>query len=178
VHPPQSIDSQPRPVYHLGSASPAVSIPGHESVPVRDVDDLLGRRPGIVLLDAALPGEELVRAVQAIAATPGPWLALLTANGSAVPISLGWPADPAELARWADGADDADVFELRHVLARVARARHDLNNPLTSAMAETQLALMDAEDTELRAGLEVIEEQLRRMRDLIAALKAIRAPTP
>jgi signal transduction histidine kinase len=68
------------------------------------------------------------------------------------------------------------VLELRHVLARVARGRHDLNNPLTSAMAETQLALMDAKDPEIRAGLETIEEQLRRMRDLIASLRSIRTP--
>lgn len=63
------------------------------------------------------------------------------------------------------------------MLTRVARARHDLNNPLTSAMAEAQLALMEAQDPAIREGLEVIEEQLRRIRDLIAALKAVRAPS-
>ena len=78
--------------------------------------------------------------------------------------------------RWVDGSLEAHVFELRHVLAQVARSRHDINNPLTSAMAETQMALMDAHDPALREGLETVEEQLRRIRDLVGALRNLRAP--
>ena len=92
------------------------------------------------------------------------------------PVSVGWPALPTELGRWVEGADDAEVLELRHVLTRVARERHDLNNLLTSAMAETQLALMDTRQPEVRQGLEMVEEQLRRIRDLMAALQTLRPP--
>lgn len=56
--------------------------------------------------------------------------------------------------------------ELARILQGVARARHDINNPLTAALAETQLLLMDARDAQLRESLEVIESQLRRIRDI------------
>ena len=62
------------------------------------------------------------------------------------------------------------------MVALVARARHDLNNFLTAAMAETQLALMDVADPGLREGLEAVEEQLRRIRDLVKEMRAVRAP--
>lgn len=71
---------------------------------------------------------------------------------------------------------DAPPLELCRVLSFVARARHDINNPLTSALAETQLLLMDVQDGEIRAGLETIEEQLRRIRDLVARLQALPRP--
>ena len=58
----------------------------------------------------------------------------------------------------------------------VARIRHDLNNPLTSALAEVQLLLFDANDEELRESLEVNQNQLRRMRDLIASTSHMRPP--
>jgi len=111
----------------------------------------------------------------------GEWLpafAVATEDGEpqAVPVSIGWPAAAAELSRWVAGAADADILELHHVLARVGRGRHDLNNPLTSALAETQLALMDVEDPEVRRGLEAVEQQLRRIRDLISALRVLRPP--
>ena len=67
-------------------------------------------------------------------------------------------------------------MELRGVLADVARIRHDLNNPLTSALAEVQLLLFDTEDEEVREALEVIQSQLRRMRDLIASTSYLRPP--
>ena len=61
------------------------------------------------------------------------------------------------------------------MLLRIAsRARHDINNPLTAATAETQLLLMDVEDGEVRTALEAIEEQLRRIRDLTAGLTRVR----
>jgi hypothetical protein len=99
------------------------------------------------------------------------------AEGGGTPVSLGWPTGFDEILRWADGAADTTVLELRHVLTRVARARHDVNNPLTSAMAEAQLALLDVEQPGIREGLLVIEEQLRRIRDLVAALRVLRPPS-
>lgn len=67
-------------------------------------------------------------------------------------------------------------LELCQVLSFVARARHDINNPLTSALAEVQLLLLDVEDPEVRSGLDTVEEQLRRIRDLVARLQALPRP--
>ena len=180
--------SDGRPVYVLApdgaAALPPGLVPGHEPVPLAHPGELRGRKPGLLLLPVRdLPADQIVAALRAAAeaAADAPWLPVLIepdAKGGvrALPVSLGWPAEPTELARWAEGDLGADVLELRHVLKRVARARHDLNNPLTSAMAETQLAHMGAKDAEVRTGLETVDQQLRRMRDLIAALKALRAP--
>ena len=158
-------------------------VPGREIHVLRGAAELREQRPGLLILPAdRLSAETVLEALEAVAAIAGDgWLPLLVEQGEAGdvrarPVSLGWPVSPSELSRWAEGADDADVLELRYVLKRVARGRHDLNNPLTSAMAETQLALMDATDPELRAGLEMIEEQLRRIRDLVAALRALSPP--
>jgi signal transduction histidine kinase len=177
-----------KPVYVLApgglTAVPDDLVQGHEAIPLAHPDDLRGRAPGVLLLPIGdLPGEHLVGALSVAAEAPAdsPWLPVLVepdpeGGVRARPLSLGWPAAPAELARWVEGELGADVFELRHVLARVARCRHDLNNPLTSAMAEAQLVLMDSDDPQVRAGLETIEQQLKRMRDMIASLKAIRTP--
>lgn len=83
-------------------------------------------------------------------------------------------ADVASRLGRAEG--DVPPLELCRVLSFVARARHDINNPLTSALAETQLLLMDVRDGEVRAGLETIEEQLRRIRDLVARLQVLPRP--
>ena len=180
--------SDRKPVYVLApggaDAVPSGVVPGHEPVPLASADEMRGRQPGVLLLPlGALPADQLVAALGLAAEAGGDaaWLPVLVepdpkGGVRARPISLGWSAPPAELARWAEGEAGADVFELRHVLARIARSRHDLNNPLTSAMAETQLALMDSAEPTIRTGLETIEQQLRRMRDMIAALKALRIP--
>ena len=175
----------PRPVYLLaprdeGAVQPGV-VPGRTPTRVRHPDELRSLPPGLLLLPVdQLDHAELTGALRVAAEGGASWLAVLLegAEGgvTARPVSIGWPADPTELARWADGDADANVLELRHVLARVARGRHDVNNPLTSAMAETQLALMDATDPVLRTGLETIEEQLRRIRDLIADMRVLRPP--
>lgn len=177
-------DELPRPVYLVAPAGVDASgfdVPGRPAAVVRDPTELRGKPSGVLLLHPALAAEHVLAALSFTASDDAEWLPVLLDGdgdgGGAVrgrPISLGWPVDRAELARWSEGDVDADVFELRHVLTRVARARHDLNNPLTSAMAEAQLALMEARDPVIREGLQVIEEQLRRMRDLIASLKALR----
>ena len=43
-------------------------------------------------------------------------------------------------------------------------------------MAKAQLALLDARDPGPRSGLETVEEQLRRIRDLVGTLRAFRPP--
>ena len=181
--------TEQRPVYALTPESPDDSlrdlVPGRELTHLTTADELRGRAPGVLLLPIELPPDQLVAALNHVAAAPteGPWLLLMVerfsdgARSRALPISVGWSTPAEQLARWAAGDPDAEVLELRHVLARVARARHDINNPLTSAMAETQLALMDATDPAICASLETIEEQLRRIRDLVASLRSLRPPS-
>lgn len=70
-----------------------------------------------------------------------------------------------------EGPDPQEVREL------VARVRHDINNPLTSALAETQLLLMDHPGGEIAESLEQVQEQLRRIRDLTAELSTIPRPS-
>jgi signal transduction histidine kinase len=47
--------------------------------------------------------------------------------------------------------------------------RHDLSNPLSAILAETQLLLLNADryDAETLAGLKQIESLSRRMRDML-----------
>ena len=179
--------SQPKPVYILApngrAPVPDDFVPGSEPRPLAQAADIRGSAPGVLLLPVRdVPAEELLAALLIAAEAPAdaPWLPVLVepgANGEprARPISLGWPVAPGELARWTQG-EPALVLELRYVLARVARSRHDLNNPLTSAMAETQLAQMDASEPQVRAGLETVQQQLKRMREMIAGLKVLRPP--
>ena len=65
---------------------------------------------------------------------------------------------------------------MRGILSEVARIRHDLNIPLTSALAEVQLLLFDVNDEEVRASLEVMQSQLRRLRDIIASTSHMGPP--
>jgi len=70
----------------------------------------------------------------------------------------------------------ASLLSLRLLVAELARVRHDLNNPLTAALAEVQLLLMDQPgDSEEAESLRVVEAQLKRIRDLVAKLSAYRA---
>jgi signal transduction histidine kinase len=69
----------------------------------------------------------------------------------------------------------ASLLSLRLLVAELARIRHDVNNPLTAALAEVQLLLMDQPgDSEEAESLRVVEAQLKRIRDLVAKLSAYR----
>jgi signal transduction histidine kinase len=63
----------------------------------------------------------------------------------------------------------------RATLSELSRIRHDINNALTSALAETQFMRMDAPAVgELAEGLKVVESQLQRVRELTSELGAFR----
>jgi signal transduction histidine kinase len=51
----------------------------------------------------------------------------------------------------------------------MSKLRHDLSNPLSAILAETQLLLLSPEklDTEALAGLKQIEDLARKMRQLL-----------
>jgi signal transduction histidine kinase len=55
---------------------------------------------------------------------------------------------------------------------RLSRLRHDLSNPLSALLAETQLLLLNESrmDAEIRAGLKEIEALAIRMRTMLREL--------
>lgn len=134
--------------------------------------------PGIVLLlDGGVPPGDVLRAARALGRRDGEWtLCLVQQEDDGVEVrtlSLGWKEGLEGVEACRRGDQDR-LLELRRLVRRVARTRHDINNPLTSGLAETQLLLMDVEDPELREALELIQRQLRRIRDLVQETQGIR----
>src|SRR5688572_24532983 len=98
-----------KPVYVLaprGSPSPPHAVvPGPSAIPLARAEEMRGRPPGVLLLPVHLvPGDQLVAAllIAAEAASHSAWLPVLVesdADGGvrARPVSVGWPAPPAEL---------------------------------------------------------------------------------
>jgi len=89
----------------------------------------------------------------------------LRVRGLSVGFAEGAGKLPSRLA-WEE-TGERPVFELHELLRAVSRARHDLNNPLTAGLAETQLLLMDVSHDETREALETIQRQLRRIQAMI-----------
>jgi len=58
-------------------------------------------------------------------------------------------------------------------LKAMAKLRHDLSNPLSAILAETQLLLLAPEtyDEETLAGLKQIEDLARKMRQMLQSLE-------
>jgi signal transduction histidine kinase len=140
--------------------------------------DLASREPGLVLL-----GQEALSAVELVAASDalsgGGWvLAVVEGDGSLAvrAISAGDPEglDAVSMFVQDPEAHPGALLMLRRVLAEISKARHDINNPLTSALAETQILLMDAPEGEGREALLQIQEQLRRIRDLLLGTRYLR----
>lgn len=144
--------------------------------------------PGLVLVDpSSVPPAQILEVLRPVSAAHHGWMIGLVGRGADGPtvrvLSLSPEAslDEALGAARDPAASPGTLLELQGVLAQVARVRHDLNNPLTSALAEVQLALMDTEGpehTEIRESLETIQAQLRRIRDLIASSGHLRPKKP
>lgn len=136
--------------------------------------------PGVTyLLATGLDGDGVLRALDHMAMGRGEWRPVLVCEerGELVgrTLSVGYTHPLAETVEGVRGEAPEILLELRAVLSQISRARHDINNPLTSALAETQLLLMDAAgDQELRENVEVVLEQLRRIRDLVSATVHLR----
>ncbi len=136
---------------------------------------------GILVLGPGLSSEDMMSILvrEAEAESPRPAV-LVRGEGGEVrlrPVSVGPPMGTGALAEIAlDPRAKGPVLELHWVLRVVARARHDLNNPLTSGLAEVQLLLMDEHPPEIQESLETIQEQFRRLRDMVADLSRLRVP--
>jgi signal transduction histidine kinase len=144
--------------------------------------DLTACAPGVVLVEeGALDGAGLLALAGAVAEAGAPWRIALLAPGEPPTVrvlSLGYPEPLSGAAEYAHDAGKATtLLELRSVLARISRVRHDVNNFLTPAFTELQILLMDTPEGELRETLEVVESQLRRIRDLMASTGWLR-PRP
>ena len=94
------------------------------------------------------------------------------------PVSVGFAVTDGELDDVLDPDGDTwPPFELHEILRFVARIRHDINNPLTAGMAETQLLLMDlGEEGEVGESLVTIQRQLKRIQGLVQDLAHLRRP--
>lgn len=70
-----------------------------------------------------------------------------------------------------------DEARWREMVELVRSVRHDVNSPLTAALGNVQLLADEpaANDPEVQDSLKVIEHELRRMIDILARLKEVKA---
>jgi signal transduction histidine kinase len=129
----------------------------------------------VLLPPPALRPDDLLAVVLACVRAGDEWAPLLVEpNGTdlvAIPLMKGPGLPLGELAPPVEGGEADPPLRLADLSRELRRVRHDVNNPLGAALAEVQLLLMDAADPDLRRALETIQEQLRRIRDLLVALK-------
>ena len=68
---------------------------------------------------------------------------------------------------------------LGEIAELVARVRHELNNPLTGVLGQSQLLLREELNEKARKRAQTIEDLAIRMRDIVAQLREVqRSPTP
>jgi signal transduction histidine kinase len=139
---------------------------------------LQSRPPGVLLVD---PGEmtatQLLDVVGSLPADRWTVAAVTTEDPPRVrTVSLGARDSVEDVRRHAADPSAAPgcLLVLERALTEMSRVRHDVNNPLTAAMAEVQLLLMEAPDGEERDSLEAILQQLRRIRDMVGATRHLR----
>jgi signal transduction histidine kinase len=136
---------------------------------------LEGRPPGVVLLLIdELPAADAVTVLRACARAPGRWTPVIVENRERGlrAFSLAPSQDYAleQIARYSRTGEGGLVLRIEHVTDRVRVARHEINNPLAAALVEVQLLLMDAVDDETRRAFGNVQDQLRRIKELVAGL--------
>jgi signal transduction histidine kinase len=69
-----------------------------------------------------------------------------------------------------------ETDSLRAIVELVRRVRHDANNPITAALGNVQLLLSDPKltDSEVRDTLQVVEQELRRLIEILRQLNEVR----
>jgi signal transduction histidine kinase len=179
------------PLYVLAPPGPSrdslLASVGNDASPIETTSFLEGWASlpaGLVLVDvrSMAPGE-ILDVLRPVSTAAYGWIIALVEYGGRAPTVRVLSLSPGDtLGRALQAAQDpagspGALMELQRILGEVARIRHDLNNPLTSALAEVQLALMDTEGpehTEIRESLEAVQTQIRRIRDLIASTGHLR----
>ena len=68
---------------------------------------------------------------------------------------------------------DARLAEIADVVARV---RHEINNPLTGVIGQTQLLLRSDLDDAARRRVQTIDQLATRIRDIVARLRDVQRP--
>ncbi len=63
--------------------------------------------------------------------------------------------------------------ELEEMAELVARVRHEINNPLTGVLGQSQLLLREELTDKARKRAQTIEELAIRMRDIVAQLRQV-----
>jgi signal transduction histidine kinase len=140
-----------------------------------------GEEWGILLMGPGLSPQDVFRLLWSQRDLPTPWASLLVGEEDgafhARGLSLGPPQGLEAVAEMAaDPVEKGPALELHWVLRVVAKARHDLNNPLTAGLAEVQLLLMEEHSPELTESLEIIQDQFRRLRDMVLEMSRLRVP--
>lgn len=140
----------------------------------------------VVDVGGGVERQQLLRMCEDVADRDLRWIVLLPERqdeGDGLtfrPVSTGFAIGVSELTSvLSQENEDGLPFELHEVLRFVARVRHDINNPLTAGMAETQLLLMDLDGKgEVGESLQTIERQLQRIQALVQELTRLRRPAP
>jgi len=138
--------------------------------------------PGWLFMTSDLPKGEVESLILGLGDRSGSWspVALEERDGEVrgVSVSPGFAFPLDEIVeKVRSGGTEASFLSFRYALGVLSKIRHDVNNPLTAALAETQLLMMDTEEgTEVSQSLGMVEQQLHRIRDLVALLNALRPP--
>ena len=67
--------------------------------------------------------------------------------------------------------------KLKEVADLVAHVRHEINNPLTGVIGQTQLLLREELSVSARRRVETIEQLAVRIRDTVAQLRDVQRPS-
>ena len=67
---------------------------------------------------------------------------------------------------------------LTEIADLTARARHEINNPLTGLIGQAQLLLREDLNDAARRRVQIIEELATRIRDIVAELRVVQRPNP
>ena len=139
----------------------------------------------IVEVGGGIDRDQLLRLCAEVADRDREWIVLIPeedGRGELAfrPVSAGFALAASDVdSVLSPEGEEGPLFELHEILRFVARIRHDINNPLTAGMAETQLLLMDLEgEGEVATSLQTIERQLQRIQGLVQDLTRIRRPPP
>ena len=66
--------------------------------------------------------------------------------------------------------------KMDEVTELITRVRHEINNPLTGVLGQTQLLLREDLNERARKRAQTIEELAVRMRDIVAQLREVQRP--